>query len=375
MNIEVVIFTNNNENTIHNLIREIYEIMKPIKYTVYDNLSTDNTIDIIEKFTIEHNILLDIFKSDIKNNDELFYNKYCQIKLQEFNSDEEKRITILRGHYCIKEYLHKNMKISDICFSSYYVLSESNHLIYQYPLILTTNEIWSIDVNNNFHCVPKTTTHETSFIGDRVCLVTPKTTDTLPIEYVEKQLYDTSKEKLNKKPYVSLCLLYSAQNDVNRAVYYLNSYIALIDMNCTNEKNQAYYLCFKIMDSLIQNKIYDRKIITTIAKKAISMFSDRAEIYNRLGIFYYKIQSYYLSYYYYEIALSKKIKDIDLSTTNHVHLDAYTINNNSEIIIVSLILKKKKEFLKYKELYEKECNHNNKKNVLQYINQVFLQLH
>lgn len=90
MNIEVVIFTNNNENTIHNLIREIYEIMKPIKYTVYDNLSTDNTIDIIEKFTIEHNILLDIFKSDIKNNDELFYNKYCQIKLQEFNSDEEK---------------------------------------------------------------------------------------------------------------------------------------------------------------------------------------------------------------------------------------------------------------------------------------------
>lgn len=367
MNIEVVIFTNNNGTTISTMLEKLQEHVKPIKYTIYDNASYDDTIDQIEQILKTEDTLVDIFKLEAKHNDDMFYNKYCTMKLQEFNSEKDKMMVILRGNYELNEYLFSDINFAELRFSSYYILCNCNNLLYKYPLIITTNEIWSIEINNTLMSVPRPASKKKIIVDERIYMIIPKSQDTMAIEYIEKHLYNSSKKHLNKYAFHTLCLLHSPC-DINRLWYYFHSYIELINRKDIIDKNDTYYLCFGVIDILLQNEIYDRKLITTLAKTGVSIFPDRAEIYNRLGIFYYRIHSYRISYYYYEIALSKNLDSLELSENDNIHMDAYTINNNSEIMISALLIGKKREFMKYKELYEKYCIHSNKDAVLLYIN-------
>lgn len=108
------------------------------------------------------------------------------------------------------------------------------------------------------------------------------------------------------------------------------------------DKELIYYAYILLTKYYIHCVEHKNVIIDTI-KMAIEIYPERAEAYSVIGNYFYKIGNYILCYYNLEKALSL-LKTHDFFMC---YQDDYSIENNYNIIIASIILDKQDSAIKY----------------------------
>lgn len=127
--------------------------------------------------------------------------------------------------------------------------------------------------------------------------------------------------------------------------FILNMFINSMNIKDTKheyDKELIYYAYILLTKYYIHCVEHKNVIIDTI-KMAIEIYPERAEAYSVIGNYFYKIGNYILCYYNLEKALTL-LKTHDFFMC---YQDDYSIENNYNIIIASIILDKQDSAIKY----------------------------
>jgi hypothetical protein len=132
-------------------------------------------------------------------------------------------------------------------------------------------------------------------------------------------------------------------------IMFINSMNNVGDKKNVYDKELIYYAYLLLTKYYIYCVENNNLIINTI-KKAIEIFPNRAEAYSTIGNYFYKIGNYELCYY----NLEKALMSTNVENCFMCYQNDYTIENNYNIIIASIILDKSDTAIQYlKDLKEK----------------------
>lgn len=117
------------------------------------------------------------------------------------------------------------------------------------------------------------------------------------------------------------------------------------------DKELLYY-CYITLAKYYIKCVQHKNVIIDTIKKAIVIYPSRAEAYSTIGNYFYKIGNYNLCYYNLEKALSlSKIDNCYMCYQN-----SYSIENNCNIIVASIILDKNESAFQYLQTLKKSNN-------------------
>ena len=148
---------------------------------------------------------------------------------------------------------------------------------------------------------------------------------------------------------------YYNQNN-SKTGFMLNTFINSIntaeDTVLYEYNKELLYYCYIILTKYYIKHVEHNNVIIDTIKKAIMIYPNRAEAYSTIGNYFYKIGNYNLCYYNLEKALSlSKIDNCYMCYQN-----SYSIENNCNIIVASIILDKNESAFQYLKALKKSEN-------------------
>tara|TARA_B110000967_G_C18870273_1_gene555015 strand:- start:737 stop:1831 length:1095 start_codon:yes stop_codon:yes gene_type:complete len=348
MKIHICIITHNNEKTISNIILLLNRI-NPSKIFIFDNNSIDKTIQTIEN--TQDNI--EIVKHTTNCDTQVFFYKKVSYFIRN-NISDCNYFSVFNANFILNEKYIDNFSIQNNIKNYYGLASVNNNILVKFPFLLSTEDEWLLDNNND---IINISNHIQEYIFDT------------HLSYIESYFWDgniTTEQLILKQPdfvkdpaiLFKVCNGFINQQKVEHSLYYFqlfNYSLSLSNYNKNVNNDNLYFLCYRIIELFLNKKYYNKEVAMEISKIAITTSEYRAEIYHFLGIFFYQIQNYYLSLYFFENAINKKLYQI-YNVSDKIFPPAYKLESNY-LILISAFLSNNRKIYTYLSTYKKHCSH------------------